>query len=106
MSAGKKYDTKKTTAEGAFNNFVVRLSWKVLVDGNPSVNLVPISNVCGTNSWNFFKESSTNVFQIREHLHLVNKLIAISFSQATDFISSVGIKEYLQFLKMERKQNR
>lgn len=60
MSLAKEPDYTKTTAAGAYNNFIPGFSLKLLRDGRPSASMVAMYTVEGQDSWNFFKNDFTN----------------------------------------------
>jgi hypothetical protein len=94
ISIAKKYDTKKSSPDGAFNNFAPGISFKCLISGKVSSNLVAMFDTMGQHSWNFFKNKFTNAFRINKKPLLANKLLANNFSEVTEWISSVGIKSF------------
>lgn len=47
LSLAKSYDTSKSSAEGAYDNFAPGFGLKFLRDGTPSANLVAMYSVNG-----------------------------------------------------------
>ena len=60
LSAAKKYDTTKSTAAEAYDNFTPGFGLKFLRDGVHSGDLVAMYGVNGFDSWNFFKMDFSN----------------------------------------------
>lgn len=93
FSIAKKSDPTKTSAEGAYGNFVPGISMKFLVDGHPSSNLMAMYSTHGQPSWNFFWGDFTNSFRIPDDSAKDEKALAAKFSSVTYWISSLGVKD-------------
>ena len=65
---------------------------KFLRDGMDSANLVAMHSLDGQESWNFFKHDLTT--HIPPPGPLLS-LIALKFSEATNFVQQVGFSKYL-----------
>lgn len=92
LSAAKEYNHKKSTPDGAENNFVSGFGLKFLIDGHYSEGLVAMFNPVGYKSWNFFSQPFTNSFRIEEETDMQNTAVSRSFSRVTPWISSVGLR--------------
>lgn len=96
MSAASKFDTSKDTPEGAYDNFTPGFGLKVLVDGKRSENLVAMYDTVKQSSWDFFEHNFSNMFNIDKDTPLKKALVARAFTKVTDYVSSVGIREWAQ----------
>lgn len=94
LSCASEYNTKKGTPEGALENFIPGLAFKVLVDNADSRNVVAMYDTDGQESWNFFENDFTNSFEISPNPSAAKKQLASKFSQVTPYISSVGVKDF------------
>lgn len=97
FSAASAYDTSKSTAEGAFNNFTPGIALKVLESHRPSVNLVAMYDTTFQGSWSPFEHVFSNMFDVYEKTPFAKQLVARAFSKITNNISSVGLKEWAQY---------
>jgi hypothetical protein len=66
FSVAKAYDSSKSTAEGAYDNFAPGLGLKFLRNGVPSANLVAMFSVDGQKSWNIFANDFTTFIPMAE----------------------------------------
>lgn len=96
-SAASAYDVTKSSKEGAFNNFTPGFALKVLVDGRHSENLVAMYDTTFQGSWDFFEHTFSNSFDVYEDTPFAKNLVARSFSKITNYISSVGLREWAEY---------
>lgn len=96
FSTAQGANTKKSSPEGAYDNFVPGIALKVLVDGDKSQNLVAMFDTVGQNSWNFFKHDFSNNFDINKDTPFKLLAVAAKFRLITNFISAVGAKEWAE----------
>jgi hypothetical protein len=94
LSTAHAYDTTKSTAEGAYENFAPGLSIKFLIDGKPSTNVVALYSTGGQASWNFFLNDITPQFDINyDGASTGETLVAAKFSTLTNYISTLANSE-------------
>ena len=91
FSCAKEPDYKKSTAEGAFDNFTPGMALKFLRDGHPSANLQAMFSVNGQSSWNFFKNDFSN--HVESGIGFALKALALKFSSATDYVQTMGLRD-------------
>ena len=95
LSAAKQYDTTKTTAAEALDNFTPGFGLKFLRDAVPSGNLVAMYGVNGADSWNFFKMDFSNHIGSAQGVALT--LVAKKFETATPFVQYVGLSDIASY---------
>jgi len=103
ISVAKAPDTKKTTADGADDNYVPGFGIKFLRDGVPSANLVSMYSVNGQRSWNYFaNEFSNRVPPPRKGIGA--DLLAAKFATGQKEIGIIGLRPLAEYT--EKGENR
>jgi len=88
-SVAKEFNTQKEP----YDNFTPGISLKFLRDNTPSANLMAMFTTSGQHSWNPFAFPFNNTFGIPDDSSIGIRLLGDKFSTATNFVSSIGVKD-------------
>jgi len=93
LSAATKPDSKKRTAEEAYNNFKPGFGLKCLRNGMPSANLVGMFSLKGQKSWNFFKNELYSHATGAINPSFIEGRLLKHFETASPWPQQVGMRE-------------